>query len=192
MSAVLIPAAAAVPAVPAMSGAPEPLRVHVKFATSAAEVAATRTLRRAVFCDEQEIFTGDDVDAVDALAVPIVALLGAPGPGQRVVGTVRIHEVDSGTWFGSRLAVAPDARRIASVGSGLIRLAVSAAHARGCHTFLAHVQPQNVALFEKLHWALLRDVDVHRRPHVLMQADLAFYPPVLDGDTGLLLTREAR
>lgn len=164
--------------------------VQVKFATSALEVAAARSLRRAVFCDEQRIFDGDDRDDVDALAVPIVALLRSDGQAAAVVGTVRIHEVAPGTWFGSRLAVARQARRVASVGSGLIRLAVGAARARGCHTFLAHVQSQNVPMFEKLHWTVLHEIEAHGRPHMLMQAQLAYYPPIVDGDTGLRIRRE--
>lgn len=188
MNAICTPTANPTAAVIAAS-----LGVHVKFASGALEVAAARQLRRAVFCDEQRIFDAEDGDGdeVDALAVPIVAWLHVDGLPAAVVGTVRIHEVAPGTWFGSRLAVARQARRIASVGSGLIRLAVSAAHARGCHTFLAHVQRQNVAMFEKLHWTVLREVEVHGRPHVLMQAALDFYPPIADGDSGLRFTREA-
>jgi len=161
--------------------------VRIKLATTAAEVDATRRLRRAVFCDEQGIFNGDDLDAIDAKALPIAAVMSMPGMADEIVGTVRIHETERGVWYGSRLAVARQARRIGSVGSGLIRLAVSSAHARGCHTFLAQVQSQNVPLFERLHWKSLAAIDVHGRAHQLMQADLAHYPPISDGDTGFIL-----
>jgi hypothetical protein len=52
--------------------------------------------------------------------------------------------------------------------------------------FLAHVQQQNQALFEKLHWTPLREETLHDRPHVLMQADLAHYPPCHDPLTGFV------
>jgi putative N-acetyltransferase (TIGR04045 family) len=144
-------------------------------------------LRRAVFCGEQGIFDGDDLDATDASAMPIAAVLSKPGMLDEVVGTVRIHEAEPGVWYGSRLAVARHARRIGSVGSGLIRLAVSSANARGCHTFLAHVQAQNVSLFKRLHWHSLSTLDIHGRLHHLMQADLEHYPPIYDGMTGFVL-----
>ena len=37
--------------------------------------------------------------------------------------------------------------------------------ARGARLFLAHVQAQNRALFEKLHWQWLKDETLHGRPH---------------------------
>src|SRR2546425_8158840 len=104
--------------------APTPTRtVRIKLASTSEEREATRRLRRAVFCDEQGIFEGDDLDQIDQLALPIAAVLSMPGRPDEVVGTVRIHETEPGIWYGSRLAVAHSARRIGSVGSGLIRLA---------------------------------------------------------------------
>jgi putative N-acetyltransferase (TIGR04045 family) len=168
--------------------------VRIKLATTAAEREATRQLRRAVFCEEQGIFDGDDTDAIDQLALPIAAVLCRPDIPQmanEVVGTVRIHESEPGIWYGSRLAVARQARRIGSVGSGLIKLAVGTAHAHGCKTFLAQVQSQNVPLFRRLNWHTLAELDVHGRAHHLMQADLAYYPPIHDGDVGFIVTRGA-
>jgi putative N-acetyltransferase (TIGR04045 family) len=164
--------------------------VRIKLATTQHEVEATRAIRRAVFCSEQGIFQHDDTDAIDAIALPIAALLQSVD-GDEVVGTVRIHQPEPGLWYGSRLAVARHARRIGSVGSGLIKLAVSTAHAHGCQTFLAQVQAQNVPLFERLHWHSLQQMDIHGRPHHLMQADLAHYPPIHDGDVGFVLNRSA-
>lgn len=165
--------------------------VRVKLAMTSWERHATRQLRRAVFCEEQGIFEGDDTDAIDVLALPIAAVISQPGQPDEVVGTVRIHETEPGVWYGSRLAVAQHARRIGSVGSGLIRLAVGTANAHGCKTFLAQVQSQNVPLFRRLHWDTLAEIDVHGRPHHLMQADLAHYPPIVDGDVGLIVKRGA-
>ena len=80
----------------------------------------------------------------------------------RVVGTVRIHEEAPGLWFGSRLAVDREFRRIGAIGATLIRLAVSSAHAMGCRHFLAHVQAQNGPLFRQMHWETLDEVRAAR------------------------------
>ncbi|MBY0295039.1 MAG: GNAT family N-acetyltransferase [Methylobacterium sp.] len=170
-----------------------PSYFRVKFATAPWERRACAALRRQVFCTEQGIFSGDDRDAVDAQAIPICALSTLGGQPDAVVGTVRIHEVTErpGEWWGSRLAVAPAFRRTAALGVGLIQVAVSSAHARGCTRFLAHVQERNVALFRSLDWTSLDEVALHGRPHHLMQADLAAYPPMHDPEHGLVKLRRA-
>lgn len=167
-----------------------PCEFRIKWADSAWEVHEARRLRRAVFCAEQGVFEGDDRDAIDAHAQTIVALSCMGGMPDQLVGTVRIHLDDlqgrDGVWWGSRLAVHAAFRKHGRIGMTLIRLAVSSARARGCSVFLAHVQVQNQPLFEKLHWKALREEDLHRRPHVLMQAELAQYPPCHDPLTGLV------
>lgn len=169
-----------------------PAEYRIKFATERWERAGAAALRRAVFCTEQGLFAGDDTDAVDARAVPIVAVSTLAATPHEVVGTVRIHEPEPGLWWGSRLAVAADYRRVGQLGAALIRLAVSSAHGRGCTRFLAHVQSQNAPLFHRLRWTTLAEIDLHGRPHHVMEADLAFYPPIPDPETGFLqLTRKA-
>jgi putative N-acetyltransferase (TIGR04045 family) len=163
----------------------------IKYAVNDWERAGAARLRRQVFCDEQGIFHGDDRDAIDAVATPIVAVSLMGVCADDVVGTVRIHEETASVWWGSRLAVTPDYRRVGALGQGLIRLAVSSAHARGCRQFFAHVQAQNVLMFQKLHWASLDLVEFHGRPHHLMQADLDFYPPFAAPETGFLTLRKA-
>lgn len=161
--------------------------VRIKLALDRWEREEARRLRRDVFCAEQGVFCDDDTDAIDDIAMPIVAVLEHDDGCREVVGTVRIHESAPGVWHGSRLAVAQHARRIGSVGSGLIKLAVSTAHAHGCHTFLAQVQSQNAPLFRRLRWHTLAEIEVHGLPHHQMQADLNFYPPISDGDLGFLM-----
>ena len=165
-----------------------PCEFRVKWADGGWEIAQARRLRRAVFCIEQGVFVGDDIDAIDSHAQPLVALSCIGGMNDQVVGTVRIHRGmdagEEGLWWGSRLAVHAAFRNHGRLGATLIRLAVSSAHARGCRIFLAHVQSQNRPLFEKLHWQALRDETLHGRPHVLMQADLAHYPLCHDPLTG--------
>jgi putative N-acetyltransferase (TIGR04045 family) len=164
---------------------------QIKFATDDWERRGAAALRRTVFCDEQGIFEGDDRDAIDAVAIPIVALSLMGVVADSVVGTVRIHEENAGLWRGSRLAVAADHRRVGALGVSLIRLAVSSAHARGCRRFFAHVQTQNAELFQRLHWRNLESVELHGRPHRLMEADLSFYPPFPAPETGFVALRKA-
>jgi putative N-acetyltransferase (TIGR04045 family) len=163
-----------------------PSEYRIKFATETWEHREAAALRRAVFCDEQKIFSGDDRDPIDDLAIPIVAISSFAVVPQEVVGTVRIHEAEPGVWWGSRLAVADAYRRISALGTSLIRLAVSSAHARGCQRFYAHVQAQNVPLFWRLGWTTIEEIVAHGRPHHFMQADLNRYPPIADAETGFI------
>lgn len=137
-----------------------------------------RRLRREVFCDEQRLFDGDDTDEHDATAIPIVALSIVMGMADTVVGAVRVDERAGGLWHGSRLAVHRDFRGVAGVGASLVRKAVSGARSLGCRRFLATVQEQNVPFFRRLHWRTLEVMPLHGMRHHLMEAELAFYPPV--------------
>ena len=55
-----------------------------------------------------------------------------------------------------------DYRRISALGTSLIRLAVSSAHARGCRRFYAHVQSQNAPMFRRLHWHTIEEIAASR------------------------------
>ena len=161
---------------------------QIKFATEAWERREAAALRRQVFCEEQGIFSGDDRDDIDAIAIPLVVISSLGVAPHDVVGTVRIHRhpEDPGVWWGSRLAVSGQYRRLGAVGTGLIRLAVASAHARGCHTFLGNIQSQNVELFRRMHWRTLEELELHGKPHHMMQADLDFYPPFEKPEEGFL------
>ena len=164
-----------------------PSEFRIKWADGAWERAQAHRLRREVFCTEQGLFDGDDLDAIDMHAQPIVATVCVGGMTDQVVGCVRIHQAELGLWWGSRLAVDAAWRRNVGLATTLIRLAVSSAHARGARIFLAHVQSQNVALFEHLRWTALRPETLHGRPHHLMEADLSAYPPCYDVMTGFVV-----
>src|SRR5271163_4621798 len=163
-----------------------PSEYRVKFATDPWERREAAALRRQVFCDEQGIFSGHDRDAIDEVAIPIVAISSFAVVTQEVVGTVRIHQTEPAIWWGSRLAVAADYRRISALGTSLIRLAVSSAHARGCRRFYAHVQAQNAPMFWRLGWNTIEEIVAHGRPHHFMQADLGRYPPIADAEIGFV------
>jgi putative N-acetyltransferase (TIGR04045 family) len=159
---------------------------QVKFATSDWERRQAHALRRAVFCEEQGIFENDDRDAIDNHAIPIVALSMMGIAADRFVGTVRIHQAEPGLWWGSRLAVHEDFRKIGALGTTLIKLAVSSANAMGCHTFLANVQVQNGLLFRRLHWDVIEEFEIYGKPHLKMKADLAYYPPCPTPEAGFV------
>ncbi|MBU1361595.1 MAG: GNAT family N-acetyltransferase [Gammaproteobacteria bacterium] len=177
-----------------LPGGYAPVEFIVRQATAGWERDEAHALRRAVFCIEQGIFAGDDRDAVDERAQLLVAMSCIGGMPEQVVGTVRIHDEAAqgpGLWWGSRLAVHPAFRSQGHLGATLIRLAVSRAHAQGCTAFRAHVQQQNVALFEKLHWRSVGQIAVHGRPHAVMAPDLAFYPPCHDAVSGFVSRRRS-
>ena len=157
---------------------------RLKYASERWETDGAASLRRSVFCDEQKIFEGHDRDAIDETAIHLVALSTVAVIADEVVGTVRIHQPEPGIWHGSRLAVDPRYRRVGALGGALIRLAVSSAHSLGCVRFYAHVQAQNELMFRRLSWERVSEVALHGVPHVLMQADLAAYPPLANAPEG--------
>ncbi|WP_250516137.1 MSMEG_0567/Sll0786 family nitrogen starvation N-acetyltransferase [Caballeronia sp. INDeC2] len=163
-----------------------PVEYRVKWATLPWEAHEAYKLRRAVFCIEQGVFVGNDRDEIDERAQLLVALSCVAGIPEQVVGTVRIHESEPGVWLGSRLAVHAAFRSHAKIGATLIRLAVSSAHAQGCETFLAHVQAQNVPLFQRLSWTSLSEETLFGRPHHLMRAQLDAYPPCVTPQSGFV------
>jgi len=155
-----------------------------KLAVTPSEVAAYFALRQAIFAEEQQIFQGDDVDEWDAIAYPIIAVPSGLQPPdqppslQKIVGVVRIYEVEPGIWYGGRLGTHPDYRKGWQIGKGLIEKAVTTANTWGCNQFLATVQMQNVRFFQRLHWRSLQEKILCDRLHHLMEADLAHYQPL--------------
>lgn len=156
--------------------------VVAEVASEAWQLAGYRALRRAIFAEEQGLFEGSDFDEHDAHALPIVAQSLIAGMADRVVGVVRIYRSEPGTWYGGRLGVHKEFRRFGAIGTALITTACSTAHALGCQRFLATVQQANVRYFERHHFRVLREISLLGRPHQLMQADLACYPPRAEGE----------
>ncbi|MEM9906544.1 MAG: MSMEG_0567/Sll0786 family nitrogen starvation N-acetyltransferase [Cyanobacteria bacterium P01_D01_bin.44] len=147
-----------------------------ELALSEAKIAAYFELRQQIFCQEQGLFEQDDRDTTDDHSYPIVAIAHQAGKPDRVVGVVRIYEKESRLWYGGRLGVHPDFRRVGRIGKGLIQKAVTTANTWGCDRFLATVQLQNVRFFTRLHWESLEEIEILKRPHHLMEADLDYYP----------------
>jgi len=165
-----------------------------KLATTQEDVKGFHALRRRIFCEEQAVFEQDDLDVIDQTMMPIVCKPILAGMEDDVMGVVRIDEREPGVWYGSRLGVAQEYRRIrrfsnatairnqqpcnaglGAIGAGLIYKAVSTANAIGCDEFLATVQIRNARFFERLHWKPLKEIKLHGMPHMLMRADLNYY-----------------
>ncbi|MCT0199576.1 GNAT family N-acetyltransferase [Synechococcus sp. CS-1325] len=132
-------------------------------------------LRSAIFCQEQHLFEDSDRDGLDDRAYPIAALDHAAAQGDGVVGVVRILEEQPRLWYGGRLGVHGDYRRLNQIGKGLIWKAVTTANGWGCDRFLATVQIQNVRFFQRLHWSSIDSLEIRGIAHHLMEADLAYY-----------------
>lgn len=124
--------------------------LDVRVAVTERDLAAHHRVRRAVFVEEQAIFSGDDRDGWDDDAVKVVAELGG-----EVVGAVRLYALDeAGLWKGDRLAVLPGARRL-RVGAPLVRFAVRTAGERDGARMIALIQRRNVPFFRHLGWSPL-------------------------------------
>jgi putative N-acetyltransferase (TIGR04045 family) len=152
-------------------------RYSFELAQSPEDIQGYFSLRQAIFCEEQRLFDQDDADSLDGVSYPIVALDHEAEPDNRVVGVVRIYEQSPRLWYGGRLGVHPNYRRVGRIGKGLIQKAVTTANTWGCDRFLATVQEQNVRFFQRLHWDSLEEMVLCDRLHHLMAADLGYYPP---------------
>ncbi|WP_238591961.1 MSMEG_0567/sll0787 family protein [Pseudonocardia sp. EC080625-04] len=140
-------------------------------------VAAHRALRREVFGREQGLFpdTGTgDLDDHDA--DPRTVVLLAHDAAGTLLGGVRLGPADPaapdvGWWTGSRLVVAPSARRIAGarLGAALVRAACARAESAGVLRFDADVQLPNAAMFARLGWERVGDTVTAGAPHVRMR-----------------------
>ncbi|MGD1860581.1 MAG: MSMEG_0567/Sll0786 family nitrogen starvation N-acetyltransferase [Leptolyngbyaceae cyanobacterium] len=162
-------------------------RYTFELAQTPQDLRAYFRLRRSIFCEEQGLFSVDDVDEVDAIAYAIIAVEHDILAGRQVVGIVRIYEQESRLWYGGRLGVHRHYRRVGRIGKGLIHKAVTTAQGWGCDRFLATVQLQNVRFFRRLHWDSLQPLEICQRPHHLMAANLDFYPPGDDARPALPL-----
>jgi putative N-acetyltransferase (TIGR04045 family) len=152
--------------------------IRAEVACEPWQIAAYFRLRQEIFATEQGIFVDSDRDQFDGHALPIVAQNEIAGMPDAVVGVVRIYRADEreDTWYGGRLGVSRSHRRVGAVGTALITEAVSTAHLWGCRRFLATVQCVNARYFEHHHFRRLEAIELHGRPHFLMEAELERYP----------------
>jgi putative N-acetyltransferase (TIGR04045 family) len=145
-------------------------RVVCRAVDAAWEIAEHHRIREAVFVREQRLFEGSDRDWRDDDPETIKVLAFSDGgPG----GAVRLYRLDSGgLWQGDRLAVL-ERWRARGLGGPLVRFAVATAAAAGGARMTAHIQPPNVAFFERLGWAACGEQEIYVGvPHVPMAIDL--------------------
>lgn len=139
------------------------LRVECRPAATPEELETHFRIRHEVFVEEQQLFTGSDRDEHDDEpgVVHVVGFLGG-----EPVGTVRLFPLDpeGDLWQGDRLAVLRSAR-IHGLGRPLVRFAVATAGARRGREMVAHIQLQNVALFERIGWHKNGDVEIYVGVH---------------------------
>jgi putative N-acetyltransferase (TIGR04045 family) len=138
-------------------------RVECRPAATPDELETHYRIRHEVFVVEQQLFTGTDCDPHDADpdVLHVLAFLN-----DEPVGTVRLFPLRYGDrlWQGDRLAVLRSAR-ILGLGRPLVRFAVATAGARGGREMVAHIQLQNVALFERLGWHKHGEVEIYVGVH---------------------------
>lgn len=147
--------------------------VLVHRARNPRERDAAFAVRKEVFVREQGLFSESDGDAQDEAAIHLVGKVEG-----RVVGTVRVFPGPerNGHWVGGRLAVKKD-HRTGKLGWLLVKEAMKRVKKRGCTTFTAHIQTENVNFFKRLGWTPVGPVvDLFERPHQKMQADLSKVP----------------
>lgn len=169
--------------------------IDINLPNNHAQLEAYYNTRKAIFCDEQQLFKHSDYDKNDKNAIPIIAVNHYCGSPDEVVGVVRIYEEKNREWFGGRLGVIDEYRTFSkficpnlfkekevsalykmSIAAGLIFRAVTLANHMGCDKFSAYVQEKNVKLFQRLHWNVTNEVSMHGTKHFLMEADLKAYP----------------
>lgn len=148
------------------------LAVTCRAATTPEELDIHHEIRRQVFVEEQGFFQGTDRDEHDdhSATIHVLGLCGDVAGG-----AVRLYPLQEGLWKGDRLAVLPPFRR-RGLGAPLVRFAVRTAARRGGHRMIAHIQPPNVAFFERLGWYRVGDPGEYvGRPHQMMAIELAPY-----------------
>jgi putative N-acetyltransferase (TIGR04045 family) len=138
-------------------------RVVCRPASTPEELETHYRIRHQVFVEEQQLFAGSDRDHHDDEpgVVHVLAFLN-----DEPVGTVRLFPLAEGDrlWQGDRLAVLRSAR-ILGLGRPLVRFAVATAGERGGREMVAHIQLQNVALFERIGWHKNGDVEIYVGVH---------------------------
>jgi putative N-acetyltransferase (TIGR04045 family) len=147
-------------------------RTHVacRIADDPWALAEHHRIRAEVFVREQRLFQGSDRDGRDD-AVATIKVLGLRD--DVAGGAVRLYPLDdAGHWQGDRLAVLPGARGH-GLGAPLVWFAVAMAASHGGRLMTAHIQPPNVAFFERLGWGVSGEQEIYVGvPHVPMAIDL--------------------
>lgn len=122
-----------------------PLSLVVEPATWAADRAALECVRRAVFIGEQHIPEQEEWDAIDPLAIHVLAWIRAAGVKRELVGTGRLEP----TGKIGRVAVLPRYRGTGA-GVAIMRRLVDLAAERGLDEVTLHAQTYARGFYERL------------------------------------------
>ena len=142
-------------------------KLRTRLAETPKEREAHFAIRKEVFVKEQCLFKESDVDENDARAIPLICTVDGV-----IGGTVRVYPLEGDTWVGGRLAVLKEYRTYV-VGPLLVKKAMKTVRERGCKTFHAYIQPQNVRFFARLRWKPTgEELSIKGVPHCVMKADL--------------------
>ncbi len=114
---------------------------HVRRARGEEEMAAVLELRHEVFCEEQGVPVGEELDGRDREAIHLVAVAGS-----ELLATCRLLFVGPTVQF-SRLAVRTSARR-QGIATALLGLADEEARAGGARRLVLHAQTYARSLYE--------------------------------------------
>jgi len=154
-------------------------QLDCRLVHGAADLAAHREIRRAVFVAEQRVFADSDADRHDAgpRTLHVLGLVGGVPAGTVRLFPLSVPGPGCGDWQGDRLAVLPPFRS-AGLGAPLVRFAVTTAAARGGRRMIAHVQPPNETFFRRLGWRRRGEPELYvGLPHLLMDIDLRTVQP---------------
>jgi predicted GNAT family N-acyltransferase len=141
--------------------------VRIRRACSGDEQAAAIELRRRVFCEEQGVPSGVEMDGRDDEALHVVAVRDAD-----VIGTCRLL-VQAGTAKLGRMAVAAGERR-QGLGTRLLHAAEREAREAGARRIALHAQEHARALYAANGYTPYGEPFVEAGiPHVAMEKALA-------------------
>ncbi len=133
------------------------------------ELNRAAEIRHQVFVNEQGLFQGTDTDENDRKSTHLVAELDG-----QIIGTVRVFPMnDNGHWIGGRLAIQKECRG-SGAGELLVKEAMRFVKKKGCATFTARIQEENIPFFVQFGWRPLGGLHEYRgRIHQQMKADLS-------------------
>jgi predicted GNAT family N-acyltransferase len=147
--------------------------ITIRWAGPPEDVPAAFALREQVFCVEQGVPREEELDALDADALHLLALAPGRAPDARVIGTLRLLLLEHEAKIG-RVAVAADWRR-RGVASRMLALATARAREEGYARVRLASQLTAVALYEAAGFGVESDepFDDAGIPHVWMGLTLS-------------------
>ncbi len=146
--------------------------MHVRRATTAAELAACLRIRRTVFIEEQGVPEADELDALDGVCRHFLATPSAASAPEEAIGTARLLFLDGDTAKAQRVAVLA-AHRGAGVGAALMFALEGEAARAGAVTMMLASQLSAEAFYRRLGYRAEGEVFVDAGiDHVVMKKSI--------------------